>query len=105
MISENHQNQFLETCVSIKMDAEYNETIPAISFDRFDVYLYMFPTSHQNYCQKGFWSDINRRVRKESRTHMESATFETLETTLAICVAIVLTSDNRCNITFLQQSR
>ena len=35
MISENNQNQFLETFISIKFDAECNETAPAIEFPRF----------------------------------------------------------------------
>ena len=35
LISENNLNQFLETFISIKLDAEYNETAPAISFHLF----------------------------------------------------------------------
>ena len=35
MISENNQNQVLETFISIKFDAECNETTPAILFLRF----------------------------------------------------------------------
>ena len=35
MISENNLNQMLETFISIKIDAEYNETTPMMSFDRF----------------------------------------------------------------------
>ena len=34
VISENSQNQVLETFLSMKSDAEYNETTPAIAFDR-----------------------------------------------------------------------
>ena len=33
--SEKHLNQMLETFISMKMEAEYIETIPTISFDRF----------------------------------------------------------------------
>ena len=44
---------------------------------------------------------INRRVRKESRTHMESATFETLDNTKAFSVAILLLLENRKNVTIL----
>ena len=36
---------------------------------------------------------------------MESATFEWLETTVAIAVLILGTSENRLNVTSLQQSR
>ena len=35
VISGNNQNQVLETFISMKFDAECNETTPAISFDRF----------------------------------------------------------------------
>ena len=35
VISENTQNEVLETFIYIKMDAECNETTPAISFPRF----------------------------------------------------------------------
>ena len=35
VISENNQNQVLETFISMKFDAECNETTPAISFHRF----------------------------------------------------------------------
>ena len=35
VISENNQNQDLETFISMKSDAGCNETTPAISFDRF----------------------------------------------------------------------
>ena len=35
MIFENNQNQVLETFISIKFDAECNETTPAILFIRF----------------------------------------------------------------------
>ena len=99
MISENHQNQILETFVTIKMDAEYNGTTPAISFDRFDVYFDMFSKSHQNSSQKGFWPDINRQARKGSRTDMDSATFETLKTTVTFLVSIFCTSENPRNVT------
>ena len=35
VISENNQNQVLETFISMKFDAECNETTPAISLHRF----------------------------------------------------------------------
>ena len=35
VISENNQNQLLETFISMKFNAECNETTPAISFHRF----------------------------------------------------------------------
>ena len=35
MIRKNNLNRFLETFISMKCDAECNETNPAISFDRF----------------------------------------------------------------------
>ena len=46
--------------------------------------------SHQNKLQKSVWH-LSRRIKKETTTDMESATFGTLETTVAISVAIVLT--------------
>ena len=52
MISENNQNQILETFISMKMDAEYNETTPAISFDRLHVDFDIVSKSHQNSNQK-----------------------------------------------------
>ena len=35
VISENNKNPMLDTFISMKMDAEYNENTPTISFDRF----------------------------------------------------------------------
>ena len=35
VIFENNQNQVLETFISMKFDAECNETAPAIAFPRF----------------------------------------------------------------------
>ena len=35
MIRKKNPNLFLETLISMKFDAECNETTPAISFDRF----------------------------------------------------------------------
>ena len=34
MIRKNNQNQFLETLISMRTDAECNETAPATSFNR-----------------------------------------------------------------------
>ena len=56
-----------------------------------------------SYVQKVTYVIRNRRVLKESRTDMESATFETLETAVAITVAVVLTLENARNMTLLQQ--
>ena len=42
VISENNQNQDLETFISMKSDAECNEITPAISFDRFHKDFEMF---------------------------------------------------------------
>ena len=50
------------------------------SHSRFHEDLCILSTSRQKSDQKGFWNNINRRVRKESRTEMESTTFKTLET-------------------------
>ena len=47
MIRKNNQNQFLETFISIKFDAECNETTPAISFGRFYEDFYISQTYHQ----------------------------------------------------------
>ena len=57
--------------IYIKMDAESNETTPAIAFLRFHKDSEMF-TKKQH--QKGLLLNTNRRVRKETRTDMESAT-------------------------------
>ena len=50
VISENNQNQDLETFVCMKSDAECNETTPEISIDRFheDYEMITKMTSKQN---------------------------------------------------------
>ena len=64
----------------MKMDAEYNEIIPAISLDRFYEHFYILSKSRQKSDQKGFEININRRIIKEAMTDMESVTFKTLKT-------------------------
>ena len=75
MSSDKNQNQILETFISMKKDAEYNETTPASVFYRChedaEILTKMTPNSNQN----GFEININRRIKKDSRTDMESATF------------------------------
>ena len=79
-------NRVLEMFIYIKMDAESNETAPTIAFLRFHEDSEMF-TKQQH--QKGVAINTNRRVRKETRTDMESASLETLETTVDLTVLIV----------------
>ena len=43
-------------------------------------YFEMFSESNQKPNQTRVWNNINRRVRKESRADMESATFKTFKT-------------------------
>ena len=89
----------------MKIDAECNETTPAIPFDRCHADLNILTQMTQHSGQKDIWPGINRRVTKESRADIESATFETLETTVTFSPAVVLMSETRRYVTFLQQSR
>ena len=59
----------------MNFDAECNETTPAISFDRFHKYFDMFTKITQMPSQNCFLDNINRQVRKETRTDMEKETF------------------------------
>ena len=74
MISENNQNQNLETFIAIKIDAENNEINLAISFDLIHEDASMFLTMTQKCGQYCSSHNINRRLKKESVTNMESAT-------------------------------
>ncbi len=76
--------------IYIKMDAESNQTTPAISFPRFHEDSEMFTKM----TSKSLWNTPNRQVRKETRTDMESATFEMLETTVTFSILILGTSEN-----------
>ena len=73
----------------MKSNAECNETTPEIIVYRFDEYYEILTKMHQ----KLVCFNTNRQVRKETRTDMESATFEMMETTVAIFSAIALTSE------------
>ena len=75
------------------------DIIPSISWIFYDS-----QTHDLTFGKKRLWDNINCRAGKESRTEMESATFETLETTVFFSVIICI-SQNRRNATFLQQSR
>ena len=73
----------------MKVDAECNETTPAISFHRF----HEDSSSQKNDVKS--WSRIigNREIKKESKTDMESATFETLGPAVMFSVTILCTSE------------
>ena len=100
VMSKNNQNKVLETFISIKFYAECNETTP-------DIVLYRFHEDYELLTKKDVKKSArgiqHSQVRKRSRTDMESATFETLETTVGISLAILCMSENRRNVTFLQQ--
>ena len=81
-------NQVLETFISMKSETECNETAFAISFDRFHEVFMIFKKMTSNYNQNCFEFNINRRIRKETKTDVESATFETLEVTVDLAVLI-----------------
>ena len=72
--------------ICVKMNAQRNETTPAVEFDRFhtdsEILSKMTSNSHQNYSR----NIIKRQIRKESRTDMESATFEASMKVVAIAV-------------------
>ena len=85
------------------MDAECDATTPAISFDRFHSDFNMSTRLTQKCARNCSRIIINRRVKKESKTDMESATLKTLETTVTVSVAMFLASENRRKVTFLQQ--
>ena len=91
--------------IYIKIDAGCNETTPAISIHRCHEDVSIFKQQKKNTDKTHVWLNINHVVTKESRTDMESATFETLETTVTCSVLILGTSENPRNVTFLQQSR
>ena len=67
-----------------------------------------FREFRKNRLQEFIWLDPNRRVRKETRTDMESVTFEMLETTVDVTVLIlfdVIKSSKRyCSTTILVTS-
>ena len=79
VISENTPNKVLETFISMKFDTECTETTP----DLMNIMIFS-----QNDVKS--WSHVikNIEVRKETRTYMESATFETSETTVTISFLI-----------------
>ena len=52
MISENKQNQILETFISMKIDAECDENAPAIAFDRFRKDLNIFKQNTKSWIYK-----------------------------------------------------
>ena len=58
VISENNQNQVLETFISMKFDAECNETTPAIILHRFHEDYEMFTKM----TSKKLWNTPNRQV-------------------------------------------
>ena len=68
------------------MDAECNETTHAIAFDRFhedsEIRTKLTSKSHQNSSR----NKIKLEVRKESKTEMESETFETSMRVVAIAI-------------------
>ena len=70
----------------MKIDAECNETTHAISFDRFhedsEIRTKLTSKSHQNSSR----NKIKREIRKESRTDMESKTFEASMRVAAIAI-------------------
>ena len=74
----------------MRMEAEYIETTPTISFDRFhaDSEILTKMTSTVGLAQPKSSSY------KKTRTNMESATFKTLEATVRFSVSILWTSDN-----------
>ena len=72
--------------ICIKMDAECNETTPAIAFDRFHEYVEIFTKMTSNCHQNCVRNIIKREVRKESKTNMESATFESSMRGVAIAI-------------------
>ena len=66
------------------MDAECNEATPAIAFPRIHEDSEMLSKT----TSKSLWPSRNRQVREETRTDVESATFEQLETTVTFSVLI-----------------
>ena len=85
----------------MKFDAECNEIIA-------EIVLYRFHEDYESLTNdiKQIARDIPKlQVRQKSRTDMESATFETLETAVVISLAFCFMAENRRNVTFLQQSR
>ena len=74
--------------MSMRSDAECNETTPAISFDRVhedsEILTELTSESHQN-CSR---NRTKREVRKESRTKIESATFEASMKVVVIAILI-----------------
>ena len=93
VITENNQNQDLETCISMKFDTECNETTPTIASDRFHEDSKIF--AKKNEVKSLSYVIRNLEVRKESRTYMELAIFKTLETTVTFSVSILYMSENQ----------
>ena len=52
VISENNQNSIAGTFISMKVGAAHNETIPAISFDRFHEYVCIRTRMSHKYTEK-----------------------------------------------------
>ena len=70
------RNQKLEAFISIKIKAENNETTLAISVDWIHEDVTIFSKMTPNCDQNCSSHNMDPRVRKESRTDMESATFD-----------------------------
>ena len=77
--------------IYIKIDGECNETTPVISVDGFHVNFNILTTLVPELCIYSSSNNIKSEVRKESTTDMESATFETLKTTVTFLVSIFYT--------------
>ena len=75
VISENNWNHIPNTFISMRIDAEHNETAPAISDDRLHGNICILTTMTSNYDQKVFWINRIRWIRKGYKTDMESPTF------------------------------
>ena len=97
----------MHACTHARMHAcrrarmhERNEITSAISFDRFHeefcIVTNMTPTSNK----LGFEIIMNRRVRKESNTDMESLFFQNVGGHCDFLCCDVFTSGNRRNVTF-----
>ena len=54
VISKNNQNHISGTLISMRIDAEHDETTPAISFDRVHENVCNLTKDTSNYVQKGF---------------------------------------------------